>query len=536
MTGNPIRPAEGPRAGGAQAGRRWLQALALTGAAGFWLLLQGLALTRTGGAMEYPLDDVYIHLAMAVEIARGGYGVNPGQPASAASSILYPLLLTPFAGSEAQRWLPLMWNLAALVANALLWGAILARAGLGAGRAATLGAVLALLGPLALNMAGVAFLGMEHALHLTATLAVVLGLQRFVAERRVGWLLAAGIVAGPMLRFEGLAISGLASAVLLLGGRPRAAIGLGILALAPVAGFAAFLHGLGLDPVPNSVRAKFDAGLAAVPAPMLHKRLALFMANLHTPEGAALGILSAGLLLAGLTGAARGRARLLALAGGVAGLAHLILGQIGWLHRYEIYALTFCAGVAIALAGRFLAGAGAGAALGRALAVLALAAGVVRYAGAMAVEGPLAARAIFLQQRQMARLVTEHLRGPVAVNDLGWVAWASDWPVLDLWGLASARALAVRLSDPPAGWAGPLVRDTGARLVMIYDSWLGRAVDPGWVRLGELVLTGRWAAVGDDRVALYAPDPGDAPALRAVLAAFARDLPRGAELRLAPGG
>ncbi|GIX14750.1 MAG: hypothetical protein KatS3mg118_2709 [Paracoccaceae bacterium] len=462
MTVKPIRPAEGPRASGAQAGRRWLQALALTGAAGFWLLLQGLALTRTGGAMEYPLDDVYIHLAMAVEIARGGYGVNPGQPASAASSILYPLLLTPFAGSEAQRWLPLMWNLAALVANALLWGAILARAGLGAGRAATLGAVLALLGPLALNMAGVAFLGMEHGLHLTATLAVVLGLQRFVAERRSAGFWRRGSWPGRCCASRGWRYRALPQRCCCWAGvpggdrpgDPGAGAGGGLRGLPARAG-----AGSGAEFGAGQVRCRPGrcAGADAAQAP------ALFMANLRRPEGAALGILSAGLLLAGLTGAARGRARLLALAGGVAGLAHLILGQIGWLHRYEIYALTFCAGVAIALAGRFLAGTGAGAALGRALAVLALAAGVVRYAGAMAVEGPLAARAIFLQQRQMARLVTEHLRGPVAVNDLGWVAWASDWPVLDLWGLASARALAVRLSDPPAGWAGPLVRDAGAR-------------------------------------------------------------------------
>ncbi|RYH10669.1 hypothetical protein [Tropicimonas sp. IMCC6043] len=38
------------------------------------------------GVFEYPLDDVYIHLAVAEQIASGGYGVNPGEYASASSS------------------------------------------------------------------------------------------------------------------------------------------------------------------------------------------------------------------------------------------------------------------------------------------------------------------------------------------------------------------------------------------------------------------------------------------------------------------
>ena len=39
------------------------------------------------GTWEYALDDVYIHLAMSAELARGGYGVNAGEPASASSSV-----------------------------------------------------------------------------------------------------------------------------------------------------------------------------------------------------------------------------------------------------------------------------------------------------------------------------------------------------------------------------------------------------------------------------------------------------------------
>ena len=45
-------------------------------------VLQAIAYAHAG-VFEYPLDDVYIHLAMAEGIGRGTYGVNPGVPASA---------------------------------------------------------------------------------------------------------------------------------------------------------------------------------------------------------------------------------------------------------------------------------------------------------------------------------------------------------------------------------------------------------------------------------------------------------------------
>ena len=70
--------------------------------------LQLAAMWKIGFAFEYPLDDPYIHLAMASEISKGGYGVNSGEIASAASSALFPLLLTPFADTDFQRFLPLI--------------------------------------------------------------------------------------------------------------------------------------------------------------------------------------------------------------------------------------------------------------------------------------------------------------------------------------------------------------------------------------------------------------------------------------------
>src|SRR5258708_2928117 len=51
-------------------------------------------LNHNQGVFSYPLDDSYIHLAVAKNLAQSGvWGISGHEFASAASSILFPLLL-----------------------------------------------------------------------------------------------------------------------------------------------------------------------------------------------------------------------------------------------------------------------------------------------------------------------------------------------------------------------------------------------------------------------------------------------------------
>src|ERR1700757_2773135 len=81
---------------------------------GLYLILTIVMFVRIRAANDhhffFALDDPYIHLALAKSIGQGFYGINPGDPASPSSSILWPLLLVPFA---AKSWGPI----AALVLN-----------------------------------------------------------------------------------------------------------------------------------------------------------------------------------------------------------------------------------------------------------------------------------------------------------------------------------------------------------------------------------------------------------------------------------
>lgn len=510
---------------------------ALAAVLGF-AVLQGVAALIAQGVFEYPLDDVYIHLAMAEGLSSGGYGINAGEPASAASSILYPFLLAPFPGSALQRLLPLALNLLAVAGAGALWGRAVALAGL----SGVAGVALAALGPLALNIPGVGFTGMENSLHALAALATVLGLWRFLQSGQIGALLALGAVFAPLLRLEGLALSGLACLVVLGAGRWRAGLALGAAVLAPVLGFALFLTGLGLAPLPGSVIAK--VALAAPEAgPLMRLWLGLW-ANLAQPAGGLLAALSGLCVLLAVLPGQRGQGRgSLLLVLGLAGGAHLLAGQIGWMHRYEHYIVLAQVAGLVLVAGPVAArraqalpvpGPALGPALG--LVAVALLAAALAFWPALLTRYLWNPRAIHLQQAQMARFAQEWVQAPVAVNDLGRVAWGNPDPVLDLYGLGSPAALALRLAPggPAPGWAGPLARAAGIELAMIYDHWFGTAVGPDWVRLGTLTQTPERGALGGWRVSFYAVDPAAAPRLRALMAAFAPSLPAGAQLTLAP--
>jgi hypothetical protein len=481
--------------------------VSVTGALIAFSALLIVALSRNGWVFEYPLDDVYIHLAMAEQIGRGGYGVNAAEYASAASSPLYPFLFAPFEATALQRWLPLVWNIASLSLAAALLGAAFGKSSLG-----RLGLVLALVAPLALSMNVTAYTGMENMAHGAASLAIVLGLWRFVATDRVGILLVLGVLFAPAFRLEGLALAMAAGGVVLVLGRPRAGLGLMVLGILPVAAFAGFLTSLGLDPMPNSVSAKLgDAGDGPIEN---------FVLNTRFRGGIFLFALSAVVALISASTLTRyPRSAWFGLGISAAGMAHLAFGAIGWMDRYENYAvLSQVAAMALLL------GAASPLTARVALAVV-LAGGLYTYTPHMFRVYAWNVTAIAAQQGEMARFAKEYLKAPIAVNDIGYVAWRNPDYVLDLWGLASADALGLRGSEPGQGWAGPLAKQHRVALAMVYDRWLGEAVPDSWAHLGKLTLDIPDAFIGGLAVSFYATDPTDAERLRSLIKEWEVSLP-----------
>lgn len=510
----------------------------------FLALLVVAMLIATGGHPTYSLDDAWIHLQFSEQIANGHFGLVPGEKSSPSSSILYPLLLIPLAGTALHPWLPAAWNLAALVAVVLLWQRLFERFVLAdiEPQQRKLAAGLSTLAMTLMNsMFWLVATGMEHALQVAAALAVAVGMIELLQQRQARWWLMAGLIAGPLLRLENFGITLPAICVLLWHGYWRIAL---LALLGSIGGVVA--HGL----------ISTAAGLPFLGGPILIKSLlgAWAQSPLQTLQAEIIGfarsiragradsgniVLMALLAIVLLWRWRRGgdpAASWLAAIGILSLLGQFVLGGSPWPGRYEIYsqcfglaALVFGAREVLQSAVRRL-GAASAAASGAVLLAALFPASLVWTA-----ISPWAAQDIWRQQWQMRRFVLEHVKAPVAVNDVGLVAYRNPHMVLDLIGLGSEEVRLQRL-------AGRDDRDATAALlakhkveaIIVYDSWMQDRLPANVERVAEFQL-GRFAvAAGGPAVAVYATSPENAAKLRRLAAEFAPSMPSGSHLLVLP--
>ena len=212
-----------------------------------------------------------------------------------------------------------------------------------------LGAALAL----ALNLSGLALDGLEHAPHVTLTLASLLGLLRFVRRGRADWWWLGSIVLLPLIRFEAVAAV-LADVLVLLAWRKwRHALAVLAVTALLVGGFGLYLLSIGLPFLPQSVLERsMVAGTGAHSADagvmgLLRSVYANTRVNLLAYGGT--HILGALVLVLWGPCARRlrpGAACAAAAAGffALVGLAQLLAGSLVSVSRYEIYVLALALG------------------------------------------------------------------------------------------------------------------------------------------------------------------------------------------------
>jgi len=486
-----------------------------------------------GGHFAYPLDDTYIGMAIAKNLAwHGVWGVTRYSFSSSDSSILMPLLLAGayrLVGTGVFVPLALSWIFGLL--SIFVAGPILARFLSAKGQMAALIAFV-LLPPLFL----VGVLGMEHSLHLLLTLLFLEYFFDEPAESGRAWRI--GVVTALMVgaRYEGLFFAAPACAILLLERRWKPALAVGVGAAIPVGAYAAFSIAHGGAWLPNSVALKGAHvhrslfGMAETMADMAAK-------NVH--DGAMhLILLLAGLAVAATALLPKARRRAIPLILVVlAGCCHLLTAKVGVLFRYEDYLIgagivcAACALPALRQTGRrvpFLLTYCLLLAAGGALAMRSLVA---------AVNLPVSSRNIYLQQVQMARFLHDEFpRGTIAANDIGAIDYFNnDLHLFDLVGLASRDVFEARRAGR---YTTEYIRNEAAahhvQIAIVYDAWFanpppgtmgGPALPGTWVRVERWKLP-KGPTVGDLTVSFYAVDPAEAAPLRNALAQFDPTLPK----------
>lgn len=484
-------------------------------------------LSLNGGHFAFTIDDPYIHLAQAENIAQGHYGLNPGEPAAPSSGFLWPFLLAPFASSLHAPWVIVGLNaVCSLITLAVVDRGFSSCVAAGFHRAIVLRSVALVAFVLATNLVGLVLTGMEHSLQVLLACGVCLGLCDLARGRPIPWGFTVCTIMAPLVRYENLAIVAAAACMLWLQGLRRMAMG-SLMAIGAGLGlFSMFLVGLGLSFLPTSVRAKLTMGQSTSLHWMLVKNL---QTNLETDRGTLFAASLITLVGVALWARRRSMRRLAACMSLALGL-HLLFGQFGWANRYEIYlwacTLMTLATVATPDPERFRS---AGGSVARACTMIFLV--VLAFCQpylANLKRLPVAANNIHEQHYQAHRFAVDHLAEKVAANDIGYLAWRNPEPVLDLYGLGCERTLALRAqASQRPDWLRDLVAREGARAALVYEHWYEDQIPGDWVRIGRLRLSRENVFVAGEELSFFATDAAYVQVVRDAATNFVRDLPAG---------
>jgi hypothetical protein len=374
---------------------------------------------------------------------------------------------------------------------------------------------------------------MEHSLHVLAVIATLLGLIAMCETGRVSWWLLAAVLALPFIRFEGVALAGVAILVMALAGHWRAAALAGVVIFAGLAIYVVVMQRLGLPFLPSSVlvKSRFAAnvqGEMGVGA-LVHGFWTNFKMSMQNRWGTMLALTICALIPVAQDENGRWRSPrspeiLIALAVAIPLAAHIVAGPYEWFHRYEVYA------VAIMVVGSVYFWGPAVFSFSRrhfAAFQVGLLAGLVilfePYIEAT-VYTPTGARSIYEQMFQMHRFATEFFPRRVAVNDLGWTSYQNKNFVLDLWGLGSEPVRKLRAEGKfDAAQIEGMAKKYDVDYAMIYDEWFEGVVPKAWCRIAVLKTKPVTPAHAD--VVFYAVKPSAQEEMRKALDRFGASLP-----------
>lgn len=511
-------------------------------------LMYKAALRHTAGVISYPVDDAFIHLALAKQIAESGvYGVAPHEFSAASSSIGWPLVLAfaiEVAGAKA--WLPLALN--AVFAVLLLFSVdrAVVRIAPAAGLIARTLVCLAVM--ILTPMATLIVLGMEHTAHAAANIAFITTAVLWLVDDspdaktsvRSALAVAAWAGATTLWRYEGMfpvaLVVGLALARRRL--RPAALVALGGAVPIVLFGLYSKAHGAHFLPTPVLLKGRhFVFGDVSAYFDLLGGDLL----DRFGTEAYALAIAVAAAALAFHLIRRDGfwTANVLALVVTVGTVVlHLELASVGWFFRYESYFIAMGVAFVGATFARLLP---APAELWRiaktekirvgaaALGLVILSAPLWRRSITANNNTPMACRNIYEQQMQTARFLSGQFpKKRVAVNDIGAVAWLDEsGEIVDLVGLATlAVAEAKHMKLDTAMSREDFVRLTrGVEVAVIYDEWFKENnLPPTWLRVARWTIRDN-KSCAFPTVAIYATDPELYPTVLAAVRAFEPTLP-----------
>ncbi len=507
-----------------------------------WL---GAAITsRNDGQFCYILDDAYIHMAMAKNMAEHGvWGITRHAFTSSSSSPLWTAVLSAsrklgLNPDFTPLTLGLVFALLTFITFFYLMHKELGSPWYSLG--AAVGAFL--LAPFFYLI----FTGLEHGLHSLVSLVYLYLAAAWIAapsSRLKGWLIPLTLVL-PMIRYEGLFLIAALVALLFLCRRFRDGLYILGSSLVFVTAYGLLSLSKGWYFLPSSVFLKGSRvdSLASF-FKFLFKGLEQIRVNSH--------LLVAVLILLGLTLVLWGRINRQEKAGiflfTATYLQHMFFARSGnfitnpYLVRYDAYLTLLALFLLFLLARRHLPGL----AIHRpeplkttfVLLLLALAASpFITRSVKMTAIIPAAANDLYRQQYQTALFLKEHYPdASVALNDIGYPAYLSDLHLSDLLALSDKEAGDLILSNRYApDTMDALLRKRKVEVIAVFDAVFAMVTGQGrppasWIKVGTWSLPDNKMSAYP-RVSFYALDPEKARRLQSALSGFS--LPAGVMVQI----
>jgi len=477
----------------------------------------------SGGVFTYALDDAYIHMALAKNLAlHGVFGATPFEFTSASSSPLWTLLLAlGFKLFGVRDTLPLVLTTLASVGLLVTVEHVLRHFRVGTlARAITLPWVAG-----AAPLVAIIFGGMEHPLQLLIDVAFVYLAVRVAHRSELRWdALAFGTLAlaaaACAVRYEGALLVALVSLLLATRGRWGLAVAVAAAGAAPLVAWGLVSVANGGFFLPNSVLVKSSDSLLQL---AISGGMSAYVGRIRDTLTTAYPVYallaaSASLLVLQIRRGASGWDPAVLFAGLAIAVSvtHLFVGQVGWFFRYEDYMIVLLAVGIVAQLAQVLRGTRAR------LSVVTVVVGVLVVAAAVSgvTRGVLALRStpramenIYEQMYQTAHFLKENPQyDSVAIGDLGAVSYYNDGlRILDLEGLAEQGVALESLGRQNATEAdiAALAAQDGCDIAIVFPEYFD--LPDEWVEVGRWRISNNLVAYSDTVAFLAIPptDPRD---------------------------
>ncbi|HOV98227.1 MAG TPA: hypothetical protein PK595_01500 [Bacteroidota bacterium] len=507
---------------------------------------------NTDHHLVYALDDTYIHMAMAKNLAKHGvYGVTKYEFSSSSSSPVWTLLLSLFyVIVGVNEWLPLVLNI--LIAIMVLY--VMYKILISNNVNQFVIAIILIVAIFIIPMSALVFVGMEHLLHALLTLVYVCLLTYLIKKPNRRQLILLYILTPilVMTRMEGYFIVAGAIIVCAIFKKWKEGLVVLLLSLIPLLVYQYISIKQGWQWLPNSIIIRSEGSLLNdidthntvlpyVPASWLN----LYYGILWNVESYTYLVkivlidvlIGISILLQGKTFKNDNLIMLFVFA--VATVCHLMLGKFGFFYRYEAYIVTlsiFMFGmmlepyfkivrnnfkklsqiIILLLIIKFMIDAKDGI--------------INRINGSMRTT-PLACKNIYEQQFQMAKFVKFYYpKSTIAINDIGAITFFNDdIRIIDIVGLADKDVFNLLMANNyNAETLHQLCQKRGADIAMMYESWAPLCGFKNIPKEWNKVCDWRWTykiVCADNVVSFFAIDRMEKNEMRQKMSEFMKELP-----------